>query len=317
MVENSEPGVVRFAALIRTTGARPLPLLDALQSLALQSLPCQPLVIVHGDANACREVNEVCSQAGLGLAPIVLHADNPHRKRGYPINVGLEYSSTRLPDVEYVFMLDDDDVVYPFFTRTMAAAFFTSGADVVYAASNRREPGRMPELGYSPRPIAHLLRENFITSNSYAIRLAAIRRSGLRMNEEWDQTEDWDFLLRMLESGFHFHPIPIAVSEFRVTSDGNLPIKREPAVWNDISLQIRRYINTTSFRLPGSEVVSLCANPAASAADSLEAETISGLRERIRDLENSLSWRWTKPLRYVFGLVQSLRAQAGRRVTGA
>ncbi len=239
-------------------GLRPVLLLDALQSLALQHAGCLPVVIVHGGAATYAAVRQLCRDSAAAGSVVILHAPETLRRRGYPINVGLEYCLTQCPEVEFIFFLDDDDIVYPFFTSTMAAAFCASAADVVYAASNRRVPGQPAVPGYAPQPIHRLLRANFITSNSFAIRAARLRDSGLRMNEELEYTEDWDFLIRMLQAGFRFHALLAALSEFRIVSDGNLgglADKRDPAAWRAISIDIRRYINASFFPLPGPDLV--------------------------------------------------------------
>jgi hypothetical protein len=313
-----------FAALVRTTGERPLLLLDALQSLALQRVGCLPVVIVHGEAAAYAAVQRICRESDAANQVVTLRAPETRRRRGYPINVGIEYCLTKRPEVDFIFFLDDDDIVYPFFTHTMAAAFLASGADVVYAASNRRDPGEPASAGYFPRPIHHLLCENFITSNSYSIRVSALRDSGLRMTEELEYTEDWHFLIRMLQAGFRFHALQAALSEFRIVSDGSLTQKRNPAMWKAISLEIRRYINASSFPLPGPELVRMSspsdtpsmpatphrATPPASqeiAAGMAEQQaTIAQLRHRIWALENSFSWRWTAPVRRLLGALMGV-----------
>jgi len=260
-------------------------LLDALQSLTLQKAGCLPVVIVHGDAAAYTAVRRICrDSAAEGV--VILHAAETRKRRGYPINVGIEYCLTRCPEVEFVFFLDDDDVVYPFFTTMMASAFLASGADVVYAASNRRELGQPAAPGYFPEPIHHMLRGNFITSNSYAIRAATLRDSGLRMTEELEYAEDWHFLIRMLQAGFRFHPLPATLSEFRIVSDGNLTEKRDPAMWKAISLEIRRYINTSSFPLPGAELVRMSspiATPDLQALLAQKKEQLTDAGARLRE----------------------------------
>jgi hypothetical protein len=273
-----------FAALVRTTGERPLFLLDALQSVALQRASCLPVVIVHGDAATYASVREICADSAAADRVVVLHASETGRRRGYPINVGIDYCFAQHPEVEFVFFLDDDDIVYPFFTSTMASAFLASGADVVYAASNRREPGQPATAGYVPEPIHHVLRGNFITSNSYAIRAATLRDSGLRMAEELEYAEDWHFLVRMLHAGFRFHALPTTLSEFRITSDGNLTQKRDPAMWKAISLEIRRFINTSSFPLPGPELVRMSSPDVTPSLKALLAEK----EERLTDAATRL-----------------------------
>ncbi len=308
-----------FAGIIRTQGHRPELLADALQSLSLQQFPCHAIVVVHGDLERYDEIRNTFQQSGA--APVVvLHAPDASRRRGYPINVGLDYCATELRELDFVFFLDDDDIVYPFFTDTIAAAFFASEADVVYAASNRRAPGEPTEAAYSPSPIHHLLPQNFIPINSYAMRFSALLASGARMSEEMEYTEDWHFLLQLLKAGLRFQALPVTLSEFRITSDGNLQQKKDPAAWKAISLDIRRLINSSLFPIPGGELVRWALGPNVPAAVSPTAPTVphspamappvaadahlvAELRHRIWALENSLSWRCTAPLRSALGVV--------------
>ena len=333
---SSSPSVASFAALVRTTGDRPM--LDTLQSLALQSLKCVPVVIVHGDAETYARVKRNCDESSAGSSAVVLHANHTDRKRGYPINVGLDYCLEQLPGADFLFLLDDDDIVYPFFTRVLAAAFLASQADVVYAASNRREPGQPASSSWDLQPVYHLLRHNFITSNSYAIRLEALRKSGLRMTEELEYGEDWQFLIRMLEAGFRFHPISMTLSEFRLYHDGDSTHRRDLQLWTEIDQTIRRDVNTRSFPVPGADLVTLVnktmdstvatsaqptpPTPLPTVAESTSPPSldssvadealVTSLRDRIFALENSLSWRWTAPVRSVVGALQRLRGPDSR-----
>ena len=313
-----------FAAIVRTTGSRPQLLLDALQSLSLQEFPCHAIVVVHGGAGNYWDVKRTCD--GSKARVTILHAPDMARRRGYPINIGLDFCAANLPTVDFVFFLDDDDIVYPFFTSTMAAAFLLSEADVVYAASNRRSPGQPTEPGYAPQRIYHIFRQNFIPVNSYAMRHSALLRSTVRMSEDLEYTEDWHFLLLLLQAGLRFHPFPTTLSEFRIVSDGNLTAKKDPAAWKAISLDIRRFINTSSFPIPGAELARLADSNVSTAdfpcapvpqaggvCDSLDETPIAMLRFRIRAMENSLSWRCTAPLRYALGLILGLGARKGPR----
>ncbi len=262
--------------------------------MALQRDGCLPVVIVHGEAAAYAAVQKICLDSAAADRVVILHAPETRRRRGYPINVGIEYCLTQRPEVEFVFFLDDDDIVYPFFTTSMAAAFLASAADVVYAASNRREPGQPAVAGYFPEPIHHVLRGNFITSNSYAIRAAALRDSGLRMAEDLEYVEDWHFLIRMLQAGFRFHPLAATLSEFRIVSDGNLAQKRDPAMWKAISLKIRGYINTNSFPLPGPELVRMSPPSATPGVRELLAEK----EERLADAAARLREKTSQAAHY-------------------
>jgi len=329
MLRDAPDETAVFAAIVRTTGSRPQLLLDALQSLALQQSQCVPVLVVHGDDTRYSLVKRICDESSVASSAIVLRASDTTRRRGYPINVGLDYCLAHLSNASYIFFLDDDDIVYPFFTGTMAAAFLTSEADVVYAASNRREPWQPAEPAYSPKPVYHLFCENFIPINSYAIRLQSLRESGVRMSEDMEYTEDWHFLLRLLEAGLRFHPIATTLSEFRIVSDGNLAQKRDPGAWKAISLRIRRYINTSTFRVPGPDLVRTAesltpssapppaapppspAPPAviAPATRGADEALITSLRGRIWAMEHSLSWKCTAPARYVLGVFLGTRGR--------
>jgi hypothetical protein len=297
-----------FAALVRTTGARNSQLLQALQSLALQSLPCVAIVIVHGDAEAFSSVWKACEVASLVE---VIHAPNtdPSRRRGYPINAGIDHCLGHLPGIPYIFLLDDDDAVYPFFTRMLYDAFQASGADLVYATANRLEAGKPLAPAYPPRPYYHLFDQNFMPSNSYAIRAESLRRSGVRVDESMDSLEDWLFLLNLLEHGLRFHRLDMALSEFRSESAADFAYRNNLDQWKANDRRIRQYINSTAFPIPGSDLARL-----REVRHHIPAGTDTALHRRIWDLEHSLSWKLTSPLRALAGGLLRLRSRSKARV---
>ena len=182
----------RLAAVVRTTGASPSLLQDTLQSLAFQSGGRLPVVIVEGDAESCAAVERMCGVSAIGIRAVIACG----------INAGLEYCLTQYPEVEFVFWLEAGDLAYPFFTSVMGAAFLASGADVVCAASNRREPGRATVPGYG----------------CCAVRASALRDSGLRPAEELEQSADWHFLIQMVQAGFRFHGLTATLTESRMVA---------------------------------------------------------------------------------------------------
>ena len=240
------------------------------------------------------------------LAAHVLHAADQNRKRGYPVNVALEYCLRQLPHVRYVFLLDDDDIVYPFFTRLMAEAFEQSQADVVYARANGRDAEGAPAAAFPLKPVYHLLDRNFMPSNSYAIRTAALRRAPVNMPEDMDSLEDWLFLLTLLERGYAFAPLEATLSEFRAQGDA---LSYDLDQWKSNAQRIRQYINRTKFPLPGGELAMLAERETAIRAPLFEASTNSALHRRIWELEHSLSWRWTAPIRAIVSKLQRLRTR--------
>jgi hypothetical protein len=216
-----------------------------------------------------------------------------------------------------LFLLDDDDVVYPFFTSVMAAALRTSEADLVYANTNRREAGKPLAPSYPLKHYRHLFDQNFIPSNGYAVRVEALRRSGVRVDEGLEYLEDWLFLLNLLENGLRFHRLDMTLSEFRTESDAEFAYRHDLEVWKVNALRIRKYINTTSFPLPGGDLASLAEESAGADNDQgrfADSSMTAALHRRVYELEQSLSWRCTAPLRAIAGSLLRLRSRAKARV---
>jgi len=316
-------GSVRFAAIVRTMGDRPQLLQEALESLTFQQDRCRAVVVVHGDSNAHERAQQVCRRVG-GLEHVVLHAKDTGKRRGHPLNVGIDYCYDSEFQPDFLFFLDDDDIVYPFFTRVMWAAFLTSGADVIYAASNRREFGRPAAVGYTPKPIFLLLHENFITINGFAVRMEALRRQRCYFDEAFEYAEDWQFLVTLLQKGFRFEANFSTLSEFRIIQDGNREIKANPALWKQYSLRIRKQINQSEFVVPGAKLASLACELEPRFGNQREMQeeviveqdrSIGCLRQRVYELEDSLSWRLTAPLRRVGAIVLNLGPGQRRRET--
>ena len=305
-----------FAAIIRTTGARNQLLLEALHSLSLQSLPCLAIVVVHGTSESYSQVKASCESVSFAR---VIHAPNwdTGRKRGHPINVGIEYCLNELPHIEYLFLLDDDDIVYPFFTRMMADAFACSEAGMIYANANRREAGKPPEPSFPLKPYHHLLEQNFMPSNSYAIRTSELRRSGVRVDESFEYLEDWLFVLELLKEGVRFQRLDMTLSEFRSESDIDFAFKNDMELWKSYNSRVRQYINSTVFPIPGSDLARLAEAQAASVETGgrfSDSSLTAALHRRIWELEHSLSWKITGPLRAVLDvLLRLISARKARR----
>jgi hypothetical protein len=295
-----------FAALIRTTGARNELLLDALESVELQSQPCLAIVAVHAQESIWSEVRALCPSAN------VLHAPNedPARRRGYPVNVGIDHCLEQHPEIECVFLLDDDDIIYPFFTSMMTATFEATGADLVYASANCRESGKPLAPAYPIKPFYHLFDRNFIPSNSYAIRTSFLKRSAVRMDEDLDSLEDWLFLLRLIEHGCRFAPLDATLSEFRSDAPAESAHRYNLEQWNASAERIRAYINSTNFQISGAELSTLAErnqNPTQDETRFADSSTTAALHRRIWDLEHSLSWKSTAPLRKVASNLMRLK----------
>ena len=215
-------------AIVRTQNTRPELLLEAVACVHAQAPNIVPIVVVHGNERDFRDVKTQISSYG---STIFLHASEvrkPGRRLGYPGNVALNYIADESERFDYITFLDDDDILYPFFATRMSEALEWSGADLVYAMSNKRWPWRAAETGPLPLPASCLVAENFITCNSYVLMTDFLRQSGVRFDEHKRYLDDWQFLLSLWGSGARFHFLPETLSEFRITNDGNTIMKKHP-----------------------------------------------------------------------------------------
>lgn len=235
------PDQPRGAVIIRTQGQRPGLLLEALASVAMQTLPVTAFIVVHGDATQLERVQAAIR--GIHDDLQLLHAPETGRCRGYPLNLALRRIYAAGPGLDFLFFLDDDDRVYPEFSAAVTEVFRHLGADVVYAASQSRVPGEPAAPAYAPLPVACLLVENFIPINAYAIRIAAIRQARPLFDEALEVLEDWNFLHRLLAMPLKFVPVARPLSEFRLTGDGNTPDKRDQAMWDRAWDGVHHYLD--------------------------------------------------------------------------
>ena len=239
-------------AIIRTQGNRNELLEEALHSLSVQHLRVKALVVVHGDQEALQRVRTVTDrQVG---AVEVLHAPRDGRLRGHPINLALShlYDSA---EPGFVFFLDDDDIVYPLFSRKMHEALTISGADLVHAASNKRVAFQRAQPGLAPLPAPCILLENFIPINSYAMRFSALKARRLLFSEVLEYLEDWDFLVRAYCGGLRFFPVGDTLSEFRVIGDGNRRTKKRPELWSECEREVRKTIEARASSLSRADLL--------------------------------------------------------------
>ena len=239
-----------IAVIVRTQGLRQSLLKEALTSISVQSNPCLALVMVHAGAEMLERVESVCREIP-SLSWVLIHADRIENKRGYPLNIGLQYACAFLNDTEAIAFLDDDDILYSNFSARMIQALSETDADVICAASNRSAQNQAVEEGYRPSSFMNLFIYNFIPINSYIIRVASFAKKPVFFDETLDVVEDWYFLLQLLQNGFRFEAITDILSEFRIISDGNKQIKDNPEKWSNAYSYIYTCIRDSSFLLKG------------------------------------------------------------------
>lgn len=261
-----------MAVIVRTQGIRLAMLKESLASISCQSTPCLALVVVHAGSDMLEPVESVCRQTS-GLSYVVIHADRIENKRGYPLNLGLQYACASHGGIEAIAFLDDDDILYPEFSARMLQELRDTGADVICAASNRSTPGQAIEAGYCPVSFLNLFVMNFIPINSYIIRLVSLIKTPVYFDESLDVVEDWHFLLQLLQNGFRFEAIMDTLSEFRIISDGNKLVKDNPEMWEQAHNRIYAYIQDSLFLMNGQMIHRLMTNERMKAADYQESLT--------------------------------------------
>ena len=233
------PASPRGAAVVRTQNKRRDLFLEAVASVHAQAPDLTPIVVVHGDESDFRSVK---ADLPDDEETVLLHADNRQdsgKRLGYPANVALDYLTNHLDRFDYLTFLDDDDVVYPCFARHMGEAFMRTGADLVYALSNRRPVNQPAQSGPLPLPGTCLVAENFIPCNSYILSSTFLRQTDLKFDEYLLYLDDWDFLLSVWNADARFHFLAETVSEFRITNDGNTIEKKYPELHHAAVVRIQ------------------------------------------------------------------------------
>ena len=219
------------AVIVRTQNKRPQLLSEAVESVSIQAPSLTPIVVVHGSDDDLRDVERQLRGKGDIVFLLASERCNPGKRLGYPANVAIDYMKERPETFHYIAFLDDDDILYPHFSSQIGEALRWSGADLVYAMSNKRWLPRPAEPGPSPLPDSCLISENFIPCNSYGLATPFLRHSGIRFDEDMLYLDDWDFLLSLWNAGARFQFLPQTVSEFRVVNDGNTVGKRFPELY--------------------------------------------------------------------------------------
>jgi glycosyltransferase involved in cell wall biosynthesis len=221
----------RGICFVRTQGKRFDYLLDALLSIQKQTQPLTPCVIVHANDETFLKVQDFLQEQQIQA--ILLHAPDLKRRRGYPLNVGIDYLRAHQKDYDYLCFLDDDDIFYPNFAQILSQALQDSGKDSVFAQTmGKTKDGNLIPI-HPPLPPICLLASNFIPINAYVVTTDFFLQANIRFPENMDYVEDWDILLQMLAQGAMFMPVFETLAEIRLIGDCNAPFKNDPKHFED------------------------------------------------------------------------------------
>lgn len=210
--------------VIRTQGKRMELLEAALASVRAQNARITPCVVVHGDAATFDFVaghlpEELCKEGGPGA--VLLHAPDVMKRRGYPGNVALEHIRENRDRYDLLCFLDDDDHILPNFFNRLSQLIRLAEADFAYGLSNALPVAGEPFLQHNLMPSVALFDGNFITVNSFLVRTDVLMALGVTFDEHIHYLEDWDFLVQLVAGKAKGVPFFEAVSEYRLTGDGN------------------------------------------------------------------------------------------------
>lgn len=208
--------------IIRTIGKDLGLLEEAIESVLLNNMVA--CVVSHTDHSVFEFIKGKFCKSNI----IVLHAHDVSKKRGYPINVALDYIADNAEQYGFFCLLDDDDYLLPNFANDLLRSAMDTRADVVYGLSNSVDTNGRRHCQHAPCPSIALLGGNFITVGSYIVNLRSFLKTGIRFSEDIHYLEDWEFLIRLLENGMTFMPYFKAVSEYRMIGDGNTDSRNRP-----------------------------------------------------------------------------------------
>ena len=198
---------------------------EALYSIAAQTYPHVKVILV-GHTRNDDLVNKVDSliKHFKDLLTIEHVTADPNKKRGHPLNVGLDHCTGA-----YVSFLDYDDRYYPFFGSILInelqrkSATFAFGATVKVCqekvGDHYKTVSKEPRIETAFNPV-RLATDNFIPINTFVYDFSQFRH--IRFDESLDVIEDWDFLLQMLFSNKLIPAlVRVPVSEYYVRNDNS------------------------------------------------------------------------------------------------
>ena len=210
----SEP----LVTIIIPTFNRPELLQDAIHSLIEQTYSHWEVIVVN--------------DAGANVGSFVLSLDSKQRVRyiDHARNRGLSAARNTglaLARGEIVCFLDDDDRFLPDHLKTVVPELCKQGVELVYTDARyvheTVENGQRRDIAHGepykdiPYSRDHLLVENFIPVNTWALRRELALKAG-QFDEKMTALEDWEYLLR-LTALTQPHPINKTTVEVRIRED--------------------------------------------------------------------------------------------------
>lgn len=215
-----------WTTIIRTNGTRDKTLTEAIRSVAVQTYQPVSIVLVISNTHKTYEKKAAATAEKLSSEiPIDICFADPRKKRGHPINVGLDHCRA-----EYVSILDDDDIFYPHMGRTLIKELEKGTCNFAYGNTTISRRTAMSDgfaeissqtHGYGePFNPVRLVAQNYVHMSSVIFKFSDFR--SIRTSEQLELWEDWYLLLGMLFSGnIKAKHVDREVSEYRIVGTEN------------------------------------------------------------------------------------------------
>jgi SAM-dependent methyltransferase/GT2 family glycosyltransferase len=310
-----------LTVVVRTQGKRPATLRDALLCLLAQTdQDFEVVVTVHRATSEERAVVEsVVSEMPRSLRERVRLLDVEGGGRARPLNEALLTARG-----SYLAVLDDDDLVLAHWVESFAAVAVNAPGMVLRAvcveqaiepdawagqASGFRATGALRNVYPNRFDLISHMGRNHTPFMGYAFPRTLFRDLGMRFDESLDICEDWDFELRAaLTVGVASTPEVTAV--YRRWAAGNSSASlHDVDEWRRTEKAILAKIDAVPNLFPAGTIAAI-REAALHGQERVERE-IQALVGRNRELEEqalrmeqSTSWRLTRPLRAVMRLVR-------------
>lgn len=315
-----------LSIIVRTMPKREHYLNEALFGLVAQKYRPIEIIIVCQKLN----YNDSCSINDLiksfsnfsGVRFKVLEHVNSNDARAHSINLGLDAAEGR-----YIAFHDDDDVIYPTHYLNLIEAIKKSNyawaySDVVraYFKDNGNENLVLTERSTPFKKVQYSfvehLRDNFIPIHSFVIDKFKINKP-LRFFEKLSLHEDYEFLLRLAND---FQPIYISIPtcEYRIRGNNSNSVMDGMGNHNNaISIQKRRKWDEARAILEGkkreligwwiSEIINVGYLP--NQIITTQFPNTYNAIDMLTKMQNSRSWRLTRPIRNFKRLLKGLQSE--------
>ena len=203
--------MVAVACIIPTHG-RPAHLAASLDCVLHQSAPPVEIIVVDDldDDQTGALVDMVRQDSKISMRRLV--------NREHPGASGSRNAGARAARADIIAFLDDDDMWRPGYLSSAVSKLAKSGADVVISGLRRfKVDGTIQDIVIPPQSeIAdRIFDKNFgMTGSNFVVRPRAFELLG-GFDPELPVYEDWDFLIRLVQSGLHYAVEPETNAEWR------------------------------------------------------------------------------------------------------